>query len=144
MCTEFPCCEKDAAPAGGGLTHPLASGGSGSGPRALRPERLEWLFNIRGGSQIAAFPKCLHSSDRVQHPTLLRHPGEGRGPIRLSKGVPACAGMTKKVSVAPRLGLSGMSRALRPFFPQNSDRRRARQKHPLHFSFPAGGRAAMR
>jgi len=59
MCTAFSYCrDHQQRLQAEGSYAPNASGGSGSGPQALRPARLQWLSNISSGSQIAAFRKC--------------------------------------------------------------------------------------
>ena len=54
MSTEFRYGGKESSACRRGSDSPFASGGSGVGPQALRPERLQWLFNISPGSQLAA------------------------------------------------------------------------------------------
>ena len=55
MSTAFPHCGSDSSACRRKeITRLPASGGSGGGPQALRPARLQWLSNITTGSQIAA------------------------------------------------------------------------------------------
>ena len=97
MCTAFSYCrDHQQRLQAGGSYAPNASGGSGSGPQALRPARLQWLSNISSGSQIAASSRCAGSLILRACSFNTRHPGGSRGSFRTSKGVPAFAGMTSE------------------------------------------------
>jgi hypothetical protein len=95
MSTEFLYREEDGGACGLEPYSLHVPGSSGGGPWTLRPKRLQWLTNITTGFKIAAFPNCVVLMKLEHSDPFNRHPGESRGPFRASKGVPACAGMTK-------------------------------------------------
>ena len=58
MSTAFRYCGLDGGACGRGVCAPFALGSFGGGPWALRPKRLQWLYNITDGFEIAAPSHC--------------------------------------------------------------------------------------
>jgi hypothetical protein len=143
MSTAFPHCGSDSSACRRKeITHLPASGGSGGGPQALRPARLQWLTNITTGSQIAAFRKwSWKMMDLALNSLRSVTPAKAGAPLGSRFGEPKLdsrlRGNDGVRDDASSTKFNPTSRAFRPFFLQNSDRQKAWQKHSPPFLFHA-------